>query len=100
MLPAATAIGGDLLKYGIDNAQKFINGEEVEDFDYRCSLKNAAFDVVWRNLPGRFFGRFDGFLKRRGGKFFFLSETIVSLPFTVGRPTRFAVTKCKLNRLQ
>ena len=69
ILPAATVIGGDLLKYGIDNAQKFFKGEKVDDFDLSRSLKNAAFDVVWKNLPGKYvYDRFDDILKKADSK--------------------------------
>ena len=60
-------MGGDLIKYSVDNAREYLNGEEVGDFDLVCSLKG---DLVWTNLPGRYiFERFDKVLKNSGSEF-------------------------------
>lgn len=70
LLPLIQAIGGDLLKYHTDKGLNNLKGEETGDFDLSCTLKKAVFELVWRNLPGRFlFGRFDDYLKNSGSKF-------------------------------
>ncbi len=65
VLPLLTSIGGDLIKHGIDHYDSIRNGD-LGDFDVRCTLVNALYDVIWSILPGRFANSIQDTLKDYG----------------------------------
>lgn len=68
ILPIAGALTGDIVKYGVDAGIDYVQGNEIGEFDVAGSLHNAAFDLAWSNVPGKFiFERFGELLKRSGG---------------------------------
>ena len=70
VLPIAASLTGDVLKYGVDAGIDYVQGNEVGEFDIAGSLHNAAFDLAWSNVPGKYiFERFGELLKRSGGNF-------------------------------
>ena len=63
VIPVASSLAGDGLKYLVDAGHDFIEGNRIRDFDLAGSLHNAAFGLVWSNFPGRFFGKFEMTIK-------------------------------------
>ena len=87
VIPVVSSLAGDGLKYLVDAGHDFVKGNEIRDFDLASSLHNAAFGLVWSNIPGRFvFGKLEMAVKKglkdiksRNGKYNLF--TVLNLPF-------------------
>ena len=65
VLPVASSLAGDAIKYGVDSAINYYKGNEIGGFDLAGSLHNAAYSLVWSNLPGKYiFEPFEMVLKK------------------------------------
>ena len=70
VIPVASSLGNDLVKYGVDSGVNYLQGNEVGGFDVGAALHNAGFSLAWSNIPGKLlFERLERFIMGAGGEF-------------------------------